>query len=370
MHIVFDARTNTPHFPGIGRYVRGLLGTLPSMLAPDERLTILENADGGLPLDLAVTVGRVRLRGGPVSILAQQLGRRDLARLQPDVVHTPYFLSRPPCRGRAVLTLHDVIPLTHPAQSNWRARMLTRLRLPRALRQAARVIAVSQAALDTAHDVLPLLAWPPVCVIHHGVEPRFCPPPPPDVAELRRRLALPASFTLCCGSDRPHKNLQTLLVAQARAGPGALPLVVAGMQSADGPTRRRVRRLGLDSTRVRWLGTVSETDLPVLYGAATALLFPSRAEGFGLPVLEALACGTRVVASDIAALRETGGTLVRYVSPDDIADWQAAILALADPAPPRDERAWKRHLASFTWTRTAEATLEVYRAANEPLSGS
>ncbi len=178
---------------------------------------------------------------------------------------------------------------------------------------------------------------------------------PDRLAELRARLRLPERFFLYVGSLDRRKNVERLLEASAGQ---AVPLVIAG----DVEESRRVE-LGSRSSRAQWLGYVSEEDLPGLYGAAQALLFPSFYEGFGLPVLEAMACGTPVVCSDIGALREVGGEAAQFCSPDETAEWQEKMDLLSDD---RVRSEWSvaglERAAHFTWEATAEDTVRAYRS--------
>lgn len=367
LRLLFDARTATPHFPGIGRYVRALAPALIPLLQPGETLTVL-NATGVAWPELA---GRCRIeqaaairphRPGDALAVGRKLAlRRQWRRLAPTVTHLPYCLGLPPRGGRLVLTVHDTIPLDLPTFSSWRTRLFWRLTMRRALRRADALIAVSQATLDALRRHFPEAADKPARVIRHGIDARFTPPTQASVASLRARLSLPPRFALFLGSDRPHKNLATLLAAQTGAGNAALPLVVAGMQSQEGATSAAARSRTAEAP-LRWLGAVTETDLPILYGAAEALLLPSLAEGFGLPLLEALACGTRVVAADLAVLRELVGDGATFVAPTDVAGWHRCLGRLSE-LPRLAPAARTALLAPFTWERAARETLEVYRAA-------
>ncbi|MDD5708128.1 MAG: glycosyltransferase family 1 protein [Kiritimatiellae bacterium] len=362
MHVVFDASAATPHFPGIGRYVRELAGALPPLLRDGEHLSLLFPDGVAAPVleSGAAQVRMVRVPPHVFSARAHFRVRKLIASLAPDVVHAPYVTCPPPSRGRFVLTLHDAIPVTHPRLSTWRARLYWRLAAPRVIRRADVLVAVTHAAGDALRNAWPSLKLPPVKAVHHGVNAAFRASTGEAVRRLRERYALPERFLLCLGSDRPHKNTALLLDVQARLCGRAPLLVVAGLQSGAGAARLQARRLGLDASRVRWLEEVPESDMPALYGAAAALLFPSRVEGFGLPVLEALCCGTPVIASDLPALREVGGDLPRWLPADDADAWAEAVLAVDGRRLAENELSGIRR--RFTWQRAAQETLEVYRA--------
>ena len=182
-----------------------------------------------------------------------------------------------------------------------------------------------------------------------------------DLKRVRRQLRLPERFVLYVGSDRPHKNLAGLIDSIV-TWPADLSLVIAGLQTTAGPGRARAKERGVDD-RIRWCGAVPEPDLPALYATATVFAFPSRAEGFGLPVLEALASGVPVVMSELPVLREVAGTAALSVAPDDVAGWSSAIGELARNAPLRQQQieAGQRRAAAFRWDLAARQTLQVYR---------
>jgi alpha-1,3-rhamnosyl/mannosyltransferase len=203
-----------------------------------------------------------------------------------------------------------------------------------------------------------------VTAIPLAADPAFHPQPPAAIAALRQRHGLPARFTLYLGSNKPHKNLERLLAAWT-ALPESELLVVAGVWDERYPRPRQlVAEHGLEHA-VRFLGRVAEAELPALYSAATLFVFPSLYEGFGLPVVEALACGTPVACSDRSSLPEAAGEAARYFDPED-----AGAIALAVSRLLADERQRAalaaqavEQAARFSGEKTAAATLDVYRAA-------
>jgi glycosyltransferase involved in cell wall biosynthesis len=236
-----------------------------------------------------------------------------------------------------------------------------RFMLRRAARRAARVLTVSQA---TAADLTARLGVPAerIVTIWNGVDERFR--APLDEAARDARLAglgLSPGYFLFVGNPKPHKNLDRLLAAFAGvATPGARLVVVGGESPGAGALR---------DPRVVAVGRVDAELLPALYRGALALVFPSLYEGFGLPVAEAMACGTPVVASTTPAVAEVGGDAALLVDPLDVAAWTAALQRLA--AEPqlraRLSEAGRRRSESFSWSDCARRTLAVYR---EVLAGS
>lgn len=364
---VLDLRTATAHFPGIGRYVVNLARAMVPLLASQERLILLRDPTRPSPWNLSALAGErvqvVDVPFSPFSLRQQWAVPRLLARLGADLYHSPYYLM-PYCPGvPAVLTVHDLIPLRLPRQSTLQARLLFRWTMALALRTVHQVVAVSEA---TRRDLLRWFRVPAgrVTVIPEAADPAFFPRPPAEIETVRRRYGLPDSFVLYVGSNKPHKNLPRLVEAWAQITEHGIrnTLVLAGPWDPRYPEpRRRAEQLGLEN--VRWLGPVPEADLPALYSAATLFVFPSLYEGFGLPVLEAMACGVPVVCSDTSSLPEVAGDAALRVNPTDVEALAAAIeRALADEALRADLRATGLERArQFTWEAVAQKTLGVYR---------
>jgi len=186
--------------------------------------------------------------------------------------------------------------------------------------------------------------------------------PEPEPLSISERPA--GSYLLTVGETSPRKGYSVVLRALSRLDHD-LGLVIAGPAAADEHRLRSLTaELGL-SRRVRRVGAVTDAGLASLYQDATALCFPSVAEGFGLPVLEAMAAGVPVVARDIPVTRELAGEAALYVASDDETAWAEAIGAIASDARLREELvvAGRRRASEFTWDRTATATLEAYRIA-------
>jgi glycosyltransferase involved in cell wall biosynthesis len=191
------------------------------------------------------------------------------------------------------------------------------------------------------------------------------PDDPAEVAARAERLGLPEEgFLLTLATLEPRKGLDVALAALAHPDAPHLPLLVAGQPGWGGLNLpATARRLGLAPDRLRVLGRVGDADLAVLLGRATALLAPSRSEGFGLPVLEAMASGTPVVTSDAPALVEVGGGAPLVVPRDDPAALaRAAALLAADPAErARRSAAGRARASAYTWTAAADALWALYR---------
>ncbi len=272
-----------------------------------------------------------------------------------EVVHSLANLAPVYPGAPAVATLHDVTFMVTPTFGRVTTLAMSAL-VKIAARRADALIAVTAAARE---QICAVLDVDPArfTVVHHGHEPTRAAQPTSEL-EVRRRYELhDARVVLCVAAKRPHKN-QELLIRAAQALDTDIAIVLAGhAESYELELRALARSLGLQQ-RVRFVGYVSDEDLEGLWALADCAAFPSLGEGFGIPVLEALAHGVPVAASDLPALREVGGELPHYFDPHDHVDAARAIReALAD----RGTRArGPIHAARFTWSAAARATHEVY----------
>jgi glycosyltransferase involved in cell wall biosynthesis len=271
-----------------------------------------------------------------------------------ELVHATGLLI-PRTAAPLVVTIHDVAAVRHPELHPARHVEQQRAQLE-LLDRAAVIVAVSE---TTAGDLTHLGVAPErVVVAPLGVTPL----PDPDSSSLAR-LPEPG-YLLTVGETSPRKGYPLLLEALSRVD-GDVRLVIAGPPSGDEQrVRSLIAELGIDS-RVHRVGPVTDAALAGLYRGATALCFPSVAEGFGLPVLEAMAAGVPVLARDIPAARELGGEAALLIPGDDPRAWANALERILSEAALRRSLAdaGLRRAAHFTWDRTAAATLGAYRLA-------
>jgi glycosyltransferase involved in cell wall biosynthesis len=290
--------------------------------------------------------------------------------LDADVAHVPYWAPPLVSSVPTVVTIHDLIPLLLP---DYRGGPLVRLYtalVSATARNAALTLTDSQAS---RRDIVAHIGLPDerVRVIYLAADEQYTPTPGPDDAAVRARYGLPERYVLYLGGFDVRKNLATVLDAYRRAGPvigETCPLVVAGrlpeQDSSFAPDPRRLaREQGIDERFVRFTGFVAEGDEPALYRGATAFIFSSHYEGFGLPPLEALACGTPVVGSDVSSIPEVVGDAGVLLPLDDVAGMANALIQLATDADFRAELSRRAlvQAAHFSWQRVARETLAAYQ---------
>lgn len=371
MRIGFDGRYSTDHFPGIGRYSEGLARALAEHGGGHTVVLILDPRAAAGRYDLAA-VGRLpgvevaHLRAGPFSAL-QHAGLPALARaLRLDVLHSPYFVKPYlglPCPS--VVTIYDLIGRRFPATLSPRGRLIYRAAMGLAARSAAAIITISESARADLTRLYPASAAR-VAVTPLAAGEAFRPQPDDVVAAARARYGLPERYALYVGSSKPHKNLERLVRAWGALGAtGGARLVIAGHDDGrHAELRRLVAGLGLGEG-VRLAAGVADGDLPALYSGAALFAFPSIYEGFGLPPLEAMACGAPVLCARASSLPEVVGDAALLVDPLSVEAIAAGLgRLLADAGLRRElrERGLRR-AAEFSWRRTAEATLRVYELA-------
>ena len=303
------------------------------------------------------------------------LGRRALAAAwarglgptprEADLVHAPSPLH-PPRRGRPlVVTVHDTVPWTHPETLTPHGARWHRVMAERAVAVGATVAVPTHVVGDELRTVLPALGVDRVAVLGGGVAPALLREPDGAWrASVRARLALPDRFLLTLATLEPRKGLDVLVAALAHLGPAAPPLLIAGQPGWGGiDVGAAAARAGLADGAVRALGRIDDDALGVVLRDAAALVAPSRTEGFGLPVAEAMAVGTAVICSDAPALVEVaaGAALVVPIG-DDRALAEAIDGLLGDePLRQRLVDAGREQAARYDWEAVAGRAWALYR---------
>ncbi len=370
MRLLIDARVIQDHFPGIGRYAFNLIDALAPLL-PGDLLVLTARHARNTRYDLARLARHPNLTRIPTDIPIfhphSQTALPGLMRdLRPDLIHFLYNVRPLRVPAPSLLTLYDVIPRRfpqyYPRLTRFKIEAIQRL----AIRSSRGFLAISHA---TAADFTELYGISPerITVTPLAPDPVFRPRPPEVLAAFRQRLGLPDAYLLYLGSNKPHKNLPRLVRAWRAAMDAGLDaearLVITGHWDERYPQAKELARsLGIEDS-VRFLGPVSGDDLPLLYAAARAFIFPSQYEGFGLPALEAMASGTAVGASRAPGLSEVVGEAAITFDPASIPEMTQVILQLMGDAGLRARLrdAGLARAAQFTWQRTAELTLDAYR---------
>jgi glycosyltransferase involved in cell wall biosynthesis len=360
MRPILDARTVNDHYPGIGRYTFELARALATL----SDLTLLVNPlQASQELDLSsLSAQCVAVPHSPRSLQQQWVVPAQIRRAHANVYHSPYYLMPYVPGLPTVVTAYDLIPLRFPEGFSAAQRAVYGLTHQLAFRAAWKIISLCESARQSFMEQFHLPAHK-IVVIPPGLGPEFAPRPAEAVAAFRGQRRLPRDYVLTLGSNKPHKNLPRLVRAYAALPADAPPLVIAGPEDARySETRAAASPLG---GRVLFLGRVPEAQLPLLYAGATIFVQPSLMEGFGLPVVEAMACGTPVVCSEAPGLVEAaGGAAILFDPRQPDAITQALSTALADSTLRTDLRArGLRRVQTLTWSRAAEATLKVYEEA-------
>ncbi|MEJ2211678.1 MAG: glycosyltransferase family 1 protein [Anaerolineae bacterium] len=283
-----------------------------------------------------------------------------------DLLHCPAFVG--PLAGGTpfVVTVHDLSFLLFPEGFRGWNRHYLRILTGLSLRRARRVLAVSE---STKQDVVRLYGLDPgqVDVVYNGVDEAFRPLPAGEVAAFRQRKGLPEQFVLFVGTLEPRKNIVRLVEAYARLAAPRPPLMMVGGKGwLYQEMLARVEELDL-ADEVCFVGYVAPEELPYWYNAAQVLVYPSLYEGFGLPALEAMSCGTPVVTSSASSLPEVVGQAGMLVEPTDVDALAAALQQVLDDAALRDRLrvAGPAQAARFSWAETARGTVAAYRRALE-----
>ena len=350
---------------GINGYIQNLLGHLPEVDPHIDYTVFLgeRRYPGGAGLDLRFS--RLPTQRPPARIFWEQV-------IQPwsvqeaglDLIHGTAFVGPQVSACPFVITVHDLsfllYPRSFPALNRVYLRVFTRL----SVRRARRIIAVSE---STKRDLIRYYGVSPakVDVVYHGVDPDFRPMPAAEVAGFRRQRDLPGRFILFVGTLEPRKNVARLIEAYARLPESRPPLMLLGGKGwLYDEIFARVEMLNLQG-EVSFVGYVPTEELPLWYNAATLFVYPSLYEGFGLPPLEAMACGTPVVTSAASSLPEVVGQAGLLADPTSSEALAAAMeQVLAHPDLQEEMGAAGLVQAKcFSWQRTAACTVDSYQRA-------
>ena len=368
LRVALDGRVISDHFPGIGRYTYRLADALARTGQVDVTLLVHPaSINTRYPIDaLPGSIARHTVNIAPFT-LAEQTRLPVLARrLGSDIWHAPYYAM--PYRRRAcpaVVTFYDAIPLALPQFWSAGQRLIFSLAHRLALRASAQAIAISE---STRRDLVRFFHTDPrrVTVTRLAAGPRFRPQHGSEIQRVRQQYHLPEHFILYVGINKPPKNLPRLIEAYARLAAKSPAVyydcVIAGAWDDRYPQARlRAAELNL-SQRVHFLGPIRDTDLPALYAGADLFVTASLYEGFGLPVLEAMACGTPVACTNTSSLPEVVGDAGLLFDPLSVEAVAGAVQQAMSDESLRAElrRRGLQRATQFTWDRVAQETLQVY----------
>ncbi|HEX6902651.1 MAG TPA: glycosyltransferase family 1 protein [Thermoanaerobaculia bacterium] len=357
---------------GIGTYVRNLIRSLAALDSENRYVLLAKPEDKAGLQDLPENF-QVALETSPVYsvrelfALSWHLYRRKL-----DLYHSTHYVLPARVGSKVVVTIHDIIHLLYPEflPSNL-AFLYAQRMIRRSLTRGDRIIAVSQ---NTKNDLMRHFEVDggKIEVIHNGVDDAFRKRlPPEDLQRWLRDLGIAQPYLLFVGNPaKPHKNLDTVVQAYARARRMAqfdAPLICVGSrQGSEFKIRSRAEYLGIGD-KVRLLGHVAQEALPAIYQGATLFLYPTLYEGFGLPIIEAMASGVAVITSNTSALKEIGEGYALLVDPLDLDGIAKAIASLMGNPERRAafaERGMGR-AEDFRWDQAGRRTLDIYRSVIE-----
>lgn len=377
MHVAINGWFWNQPYTGSGQYIRRLLHQLVKV-APDLQLTLIlppgVNQVDDVPenVSLLTTSGP----GGDIGkvIFEQRTYPRMVAQVNADIAHVPYWGAPLSSPARLVTSVLDVIPVAIPEYSRgFKARLYTSL-VSTSARGSAHIITLSEAS---KRDITEYLNIPPddITVTYLAADPAFHPRMGSERdPAVREKYNLPDEFVLGIGGFDLRKQFDQLLLAYTyivQVEGANYPLVLAGREPEWGTAmfpdlRKYADDLGI-SEHIQWIGAIDEADKPSLYRLARVFVFPSRYEGFGLPLLEAMASGTPVVANEVSSLPEIAGDGAFLVEPGSPSKMAGAILALLEQEPLRQTliNAGLARATHFSWRKTAQQTLDVYERVME-----
>ena len=366
-NIAIDARKISDF--GIGTYIRNLISAL-SELDQENQYVLFAGQQGSQDLlDLPDNFRVVVERSPSYSIRELAALSWKLLRLRLDLYHSTHYVLPAVVPCRAVVTIHDIIHLLYPEfLPSPLAFFYAQRMIKRSLSRGDRIIAVSQ---NTKTDLMNYfkIDGRKIRVVYSGVTDTFRHPlEAPEISAWHEELGIEKPYLLFVGNPKPHKNLDNVVKAFARAleiySFDANLVCVGDREGMEFKIRQRAEQLGLGD-RLQLVGHVPEEALPALYQGATLFVFPTLYEGFGLPVIEAMASGVPVITSNTSSLREIAEGYGHMVNPMDVDEIAGAIAQCMADGEHRQAliKLGLRRAEDFRWQRTAEQTLQVYLAA-------
>ncbi len=371
MKIAIDARALTGRFTGDRTYWKNLIRSLLEIDTENEYLLFsrLPLSEEDTPKAANVTLRAVRAKNDRLWTLFTL--PRLLKETKADLVHVQYTAPlKTPCP--LITTVHDISFRLHPKWFPPKDRLLLNLTVPATMRRASAVITDSE---SSRRDMLRVYALPETKLsaitlgAPDGMQSRI-EGVTQEIAQrfTKEKYGVTVSYFLAVGVMQPRKNLPFLVKAFAEAKARGLKsdLLLTGKMgwgSGQRDLKAILKASGVPEESLKFTGYVPDEDLPLLYRGSEAFLYPSLYEGFGLPPLEAMTCGTPVIASSAPAMPEVCGDAAHLISPLDEKGWTEALLRIEGNTALREDSivAGHKRVAAFTWRKTAEQTLEIYR---------
>jgi glycosyltransferase involved in cell wall biosynthesis len=370
MRIAINTLAMKRELYGVGNYIKNLVWALAGidreneyvLFASAENTCHLKGIADNFSLELAPSNRMLRLPWEQ-SVLPLRLKQKRI-----DVYHGATFVTPLLKNCEHVVSIHDMTFHLLPERHSLHKRLYFQSMIPAAVLRSDRVIAISESTKCDLLRFIPTDAGK-INVVHHGVEPRFRPVREKNrLDDVREKYGLGRRFILFVGLIEPRKNLENLVDAYESSGLGKdFDLVLAGNLGWDYSGLLRKIESSQFREKIRLPGYIADGDLPALFSMAAAFVYPSVYEGFGLPVLEAMACGTPVITSQASSLPEVAGDAAILVDPFDpkaLASALQIVLADEDLRRSLSERGIQR-AQFFTWEKTAQKTLEAYKGRRD-----
>jgi glycosyltransferase involved in cell wall biosynthesis len=368
MRIGFDANRAFFNYSGLGNYSRNIIGYLSTSFPEHDYYLYIPKRSGSIPNDEFDSLNLVypESRAGrkiPSLWRSYWLGRKlecdDIELYHGLSNEIPFDMPRPGIRS--VVTIHDLIFLRFPGWYKAIDRMIYTRKARHACEKADRIIAISR---QTASDIQEFLGIPSerIDVVYQGCDPGFYSPVTgPERKKITEKYGLPGNFLLYVGTIEPRKNLLGILEAMLLKSID-IPLIVIGRAT---PYLEKVQKFiaGNSMQNIHFLKDVPNEDLPGIYQMADIFIYPSRFEGFGIPILEALSSGTPVITSRHGCFPEAGGSSSGYVDPEDTEELASTILKILDDSDLRErmQKEGQKHALGFRDNIIAENIMKVYR---------
>ncbi len=361
MRIGLDARKLRDG--GIGTYIRNLLVVFFGRPNGHRFVLFLLQEDLGSVAHAGSPAEEVRVQAGKYSVTEHWLLARAARRAEVDLYHSPHYTLPLPLQCPAVVTVHDLIHVRFARFFPAGAGIYARTIAGAAVRKARIVLVDSRHVRDDVQEILGV-STDRVRVVPLGISKEFTRRPSHETERFLSERSLPSAYFLYVGARKKHKNLALLIDALERMPRSErLPLVLSGPPwRLAHPLAQRAQRAGVAAC-FHFSGPLrNDADLALLYSGAALYVQPSLDEGFGLPPLEAMACGTPVLSSSAGALKETLGDAAALLPPSEPEIWAETMLELLQNSTRREEmiRRGMARARTFTWERTAEMTMDAY----------